>query len=80
MNEKQEAQSRLAPLFGEEGLAGEVRSVSQAEQRVAEAARLGFRRCILPQGCIKQIDPSLAQSIELLGVRNVRQAVDAAGR
>lgn len=66
--------------FGEVGLAGEVRSVSQAEQRVAEAARLGFRRCILPQGCIKQIDPSLAQSIELLGVRNVRQAVDAAGR
>lgn len=64
--------------FGEVGLAGEVRAVAQAEQRVAEAARLGFSRVILPQGCLKQIDKSLAERIELIGVRNVRQAVEAA--
>ena len=34
--------------FGEVGLSGEVRGVTMAEQRVAEAAKLGFRRCILP--------------------------------
>src|SRR5512133_505681 len=39
-----------AILFGEVGLAGEVRAVSRPELRVKEAARLGFTRCLLPQG------------------------------
>lgn len=37
-------------LFGEVGLTGEIRSVSQADKRVSEAFRMGFRRCILPKG------------------------------
>lgn len=37
-------------LFGEVGLTGEIRSVSQVEKRVSEAFRLGFKRCIVPKG------------------------------
>src|SRR5699024_11758923 len=35
-------------VFGEIGLAGELRSVSHVDQRIGEAARLGFTRCVLP--------------------------------
>jgi DNA repair protein RadA/Sms len=35
-------------FFGEVGLAGEIRGISQAEARVKEAGKLGFERCILP--------------------------------
>jgi hypothetical protein len=35
-------------MFGEVGLAGEIRGVSQATLRVREAAQMGFRRCIMP--------------------------------
>jgi DNA repair protein RadA/Sms len=41
--------------FGEVGLTGEVRAVSQAKQRVAEAVKLGFEECILPKACLKAI-------------------------
>ena len=37
--------------FGEIGLAGEIRSVSQAEKRINEASRLGFKRCVVPAHC-----------------------------
>jgi DNA repair protein RadA/Sms len=61
-------------LFGEVGLAGEVRAVSRPELRVREAARLGFDRCYLPAGCLKAVDaPS---GMELRGVRSVEQALD----
>ena len=42
-------------IFGEVGLAGEVRAVSQAQQRVNEAVKLGFKTCILPGVCLKNI-------------------------
>ena len=62
--------------FGEVGLSGEVRGVSMAEQRVLEAKKLGFERCILPQVCksgfLHNID-----GIELVGVSNVKEALDA---
>lgn len=61
-------------VFGEIGLSGEVRGVSQAAQRVAEAAKLGFTTCVLPQVNVEQ---SKAQTgIRLVGVRTVREAVD----
>lgn len=61
-------------VFGEIGLSGEVRGVSQAAQRVAEAAKLGFTTCILPQ---VNLDQSKAQTgIRLIGVRTVREAID----
>ncbi len=63
--------------FGEIGLAGEVRSVSQAEKRINEAARLGFKRCILPYYNLKNLSQDIKKEIELVGVRSVRQAVKA---
>ena len=39
-------------IFGEVGLSGEVRAVSQASQRVNEAAKLGFTACVLPSVCL----------------------------
>ncbi|MDR1563936.1 MAG: DNA repair protein RadA [Oscillospiraceae bacterium] len=62
--------------FGEIGLAGEIRSVTHAEDRIREAFRLGFKRCILPKNNLK----SLAKNeypIELIGVRYIREAVEA---
>ncbi len=44
-----------AVFFGEVGLAGEVRGISQAEARVKEAGRLGFERCILPSSNAAQL-------------------------
>ncbi|MCC8044577.1 MAG: DNA repair protein RadA [Clostridiales bacterium] len=59
--------------FGEVGLSGEVRSVSMAEQRVREAARLGFTTVILPEACKKQLKKM--EGIQLIGVRGVRDAI-----
>jgi DNA repair protein RadA/Sms len=65
--------------FGEIGLAGELRSVSHAEQRVKEATRLGFAKCILPYSNIRQISVN-TDGIELIGAKSVRQAVEAASK
>lgn len=61
--------------FGEVGLSGEVRSVPLAEQRVNEARKLGFKTCILPQSMQKNLKNT--EGIRLIGVRNVREAVEA---
>jgi len=74
--------NRVIPLatamFGEVGLAGEVRGTAQAALRVREAAQMGFRRCIMPEA---NIDPAergqLAGECELVGVRTVGEALDA---
>ena len=64
--------------FGEIGLAGELRAVSHAEARIREAARLGFRRCILPYHNLKSLtQPSQEYGIRLIGVKTVRDAVSA---
>ena len=61
-------------VFGEVGLAGEVRGVSQAALRVREAAQLGFSRCIVPDGnCATDEVPS---GIELVPVHSVTEAID----
>lgn len=60
--------------FGEVGLSGEVRSVSMASQRVQEAKKMGFERVIMPQASIKSV--SDADGIELIGVRNLREAMN----
>ena len=62
--------------FGEVGLSGEVRGVSMAEQRVLEAKKLGFERCILPQVCKNSFLHNI-EGIELVGVSNVKEALDA---
>ncbi len=63
-----------AVAFGEVGLAGEIRSVSQAQQRVSEAVRLGFDKIILPYHNSATIDNMGA---EVIGVKNLRQAFEA---
>ena len=63
--------------FGEIGLAGEVRSVNACVQRVREAARLGFTRCVIPKHNLKNIPPELSPQIDVVGVRTVRQAFEA---
>jgi DNA repair protein RadA/Sms len=63
-------------IFGEVGLSGEVRGVSQAAQRVQEARKLGFSTCILPQSNLDGLMPDEKNGMEFLGVRSVSEAVD----
>lgn len=60
-------------IFGEVGLAGEVRAVSQPQIRVNEAVKLGFQNCILPAVCLKNIKET--DKINIIGVKNVREAI-----
>ncbi|MFQ7575179.1 MAG: DNA repair protein RadA [Lachnospira sp.] len=60
-------------IFGEVGLAGEVRAVSQPQIRVNEAVKLGFETCILPKVCLKNIKET--DKIKLIGVSNVNEAI-----
>ena len=62
--------------FGEIGRAGEIRSVSQAEARISEAARLGFTRIILPKPNLKNLSVR-PDGAEIIGVRTVRDAYEA---
>ena len=62
-------------VFGEVGLSGEIRSVSQAPLRVKEAQKLGFTTVILPQACVKSVGK--AKGVSLVGVRNVRDLIGA---
>lgn len=64
-------------VFGEVGLAGELRSVNHVNARVSEAARLGFHRCVLPYHCLKNASSDIGD-IELVGVKNLREAFEAA--
>jgi DNA repair protein RadA/Sms len=60
-------------IFGEVGLAGEVRAVGMARQRIAEAAKFGFKRCIIPAACARDLD---APGVDIRPVADVRQALD----
>ena len=61
--------------FGEVGLSGEVRGVSMAQQRAAEAARLGFDTCILPQ--VNCAAVTKLSGMRLIGVHNIKEAIAA---
>ena len=63
--------------FGEVGLAGEIRGVSHCEQRIKEASRLGFNRCIIPKTNYKNISETLKSEIEIIPVRTIREAFEA---
>ena len=60
-------------VFGEVGLAGEVRSVSLAKERVQEAARLGFTTCLLPKSSLGA--DLNARGMKLIGVGNIEEAI-----
>ena len=61
-------------IFGEIGLSGEVRSVPRILERVREAQRLGFNKCVVPKSCVKQL-ASLKDAIEIIGVANLKSAI-----
>lgn len=60
--------------FGEIGLAGEIRAVSNAEQRVNEAVRMGFRKIILPYHNYVNLPDDVKQGAKVVGVRRIRDA------
>lgn len=61
-------------IFGEVGLVGEIRRVSQGDQRIKEAEKLGFKTCILPKANVDSL--KIRTNMRLLGVANVREALD----
>ncbi|MGE3109157.1 MAG: DNA repair protein RadA [Phycisphaerales bacterium] len=66
-------------VVGEVGLGGEARAVSSIEQRVREAARLGFRRVVIPAVRGKAAESINAKDVELVRVRTVSQAIEELG-
>ena len=61
-------------VFGEVGLSGEVRAVTMPEQRVAEAKKLGFKVCVVPEVSLKSIGK--VEGIEVIGVKSVNQTMN----
>jgi DNA repair protein RadA/Sms len=61
-------------VFGEVGLAGEIRGVSQPELRIKEAKKLGFTRCLLPKGNLEAC--SRMEGVELVPVDSVRNLME----
>ena len=59
--------------FGEIGLGGELRTITQAEQRIAEAQRMGFKKIIMPSYAVRKINTK-KYDIEIVGVRSIREA------
>ena len=64
-------------MFGEVGLAGEVRGITQAPLRVREATQMGFRQCLMPEANIDPGDRTQTTGCEFVGVRTVGEALDA---
>lgn len=63
--------------IGEIGLGGELRTVSYCEQRIKEADRLGFKRCIIPKHNLKNISDGFKGDIEIVGAADVGEAFRA---
>ena len=61
-------------VFGEVGLGGEVRNVTNADLRLKEIQRLGFSKVIIPSRSVRQIDKN-DYNLEIYGVDNVMQAI-----
>lgn len=66
-----------AIAFGEIGLAGEIRAVNNCEQRVSEALRLGFDKCIIPFHNYKALSKTIKVNADIIPVRTVREAFKA---
>ena len=64
-------------FVGEIGLSGELRAVSQLDVRLKEAAKLGFKRCVVPRSSIRK-GAEFPKGLELIGCRSLREALDAA--
>ena len=64
-------------LMGEVGLSGELRAISHLSKRLSEAAKLGFKRAIVPRNSQRKLDGAPA-AIEVIGVRTISEAIEAA--
>lgn len=62
-------------LFGEVGLSGEIRSVAQAEARIKEASKIGFKRAVMPAGNSEKINNGF--DMEIIGVADVQDCLEA---
>lgn len=62
--------------IGEVGMTGEIRSVSHMNQRLAEIARLGFKKCIIPRSSSEKLD--IPEGLTVYRVRNIREAIETA--
>ena len=62
--------------IGEVGLTGEIRAVSHMNLRLTEAARLGFKTCIIPQNCSEKIE--IPKILSIYRVKNLREAIEIA--
>jgi len=60
--------------IGEVGLTGEIRSVSHMNQRLAEIARLGFKKCILPKNGAEKLE--IPEGLTVYRVKNLREAIE----
>lgn len=63
--------------FGEIGLGGEIRSIGSCEQRIKEAARLGFKKCIVPYHNFRTLNQSVKDLIEIVPARTIRAAYES---
>lgn len=66
---------RTIAMAGEVGLSGEIRPVTRIRQRIAEAAKLGFKRFLLPEASLKGLGAEV--NIQLIPVRRVEEALQA---
>lgn len=62
-------------MAGEVGLSGEIRSVTRIGQRVSEAAKLGFKRILIPEGNVKSLEQTATKGIEVVPVSRVEDAL-----
>jgi DNA repair protein RadA/Sms len=62
-------------VIGEVGLAGEVRGIHQAEVRIKEASKLGFKRCLIPKSNRTRIATEF-ETVEILGVQSVEETLE----
>jgi DNA repair protein RadA/Sms len=74
-NYRNKAINPKAMIFGEIGLAGEIRAVQMPEARIMEAYRMGFSECVLPSANLKGIKK--LPEIRILGAANISELLDA---
>ena len=60
--------------IGEVGLTGEIRSVSHMNQRLAEVAILGFKKCVIPKKAAEKLD--IPSGLTVYKVQNLREAIE----
>jgi DNA repair protein RadA/Sms len=74
---KSTAVDSLTVVMGEVGLTGEVRMVSRAEDRIAEAAALGFKRFVIPAGNFSGLKLARTAGLDIIGAASVSEAMEA---